>query len=278
MRLEPCDTRRPARWRVLAASLAGLACIPPPATDIERQRHVRRAEGIGEPADPGSAIGQRCRGRGCLGDGHRLRPMARGDPPQFGGDQVERLVPGDALPARVGIALGSCAPEWMCQPVPVVDQLRRGSALGAEGLARGMARIRLERSQATILDDGDSTAARYAECAVGSDSLGRGCLVHGVQPLARARLRCSALRTGKTKPAQGRHSSRDPAAPALPNLPSGGAHWRPGDGSSVVSRFGERAAVIGPRSSPRVAARSSARPVLVSITCPSPPRLARAAP
>ena len=28
MRLEPCDTRRPARWRVLVASLAGLACIP----------------------------------------------------------------------------------------------------------------------------------------------------------------------------------------------------------------------------------------------------------
>jgi uncharacterized membrane protein YfcA len=28
MRLEPCDTRRPAPWRVLAASLAGLACIP----------------------------------------------------------------------------------------------------------------------------------------------------------------------------------------------------------------------------------------------------------
>jgi hypothetical protein len=28
MRLEPSDTRRPAPWRVLAASLAGLACIP----------------------------------------------------------------------------------------------------------------------------------------------------------------------------------------------------------------------------------------------------------
>jgi hypothetical protein len=28
MKLEPSHTRRPARWRVLAASVAGLACIP----------------------------------------------------------------------------------------------------------------------------------------------------------------------------------------------------------------------------------------------------------
>jgi len=58
-------------------------------------------------------------------------------------------------------------------PVRIEIELRCGSALGAQGPARGMRGIGLQSAEASVLADGDRAAAGYAQGAVALDTLGR---------------------------------------------------------------------------------------------------------
>ena len=74
---------------------------------------------------------------GGQGEGDRLGPMSFGDAAHRGGGLVQRRVPADRLPSRIGIAFRAGAAERAGQPLRVVDEFRCGAALGAERLAVG---------------------------------------------------------------------------------------------------------------------------------------------
>src|SRR5262249_52401385 len=89
-------------------------------------------------------------------------------------------VPADRLPSRIGIALWASAAQRPCQPFRMVDELRRGTALGTERLAGGMAGIGLETRKAAVLDHCDRAAPRNAERAIGMSSLRAGVVRHSI--------------------------------------------------------------------------------------------------
>src|SRR6266849_4518511 len=97
--------------------------------------------------------------------------MLLGQPPQPRGGELERLVPADPLPARVGIALRARPFEWVEQPVGVVDQLRRRSPLGAQRLAGWVRWIRLQGNETAVLDAGDRATPRDTQRAVALNPL-----------------------------------------------------------------------------------------------------------
>src|SRR5271166_6118690 len=78
---------------------------------------------------------------------------------------IERLVPGDLLPAGVWVALWPGAAHGMEQPVGRFDQRRRGAPLGAQRLAGRVRWVRLDRHKASVLDNRLAAAARGAEWA-----------------------------------------------------------------------------------------------------------------
>ena len=105
-------------------------------------------------------------------------PCAALMPAHAAGDLVERLVPGDRLPAGIGGALGIGAAHGPGQAVGVIDELGRGAALGAELVAGRMARQRLDAREPAVLDHGDAAAARAAlraECGRAGVAGMRGC-------------------------------------------------------------------------------------------------------
>src|SRR5262249_41545325 len=69
------------------------------------------------------------------------------------------------------IALGASALQGMEQPIRMVDELGRRASLGAQRLAGGMRRIRLEGEEAAALHGGEGATARDAEAAVTRDAL-----------------------------------------------------------------------------------------------------------
>src|SRR5712692_1539804 len=100
--------------------------------------------------------------------------MLLGQLTQPRGGELERLVPANPLPARVGIALRARPFEWIEQPVGVVDELRRGSPLGAQRLPGWVRWIRLQGNETAILDDGDRATPRGTQRAVALNPLDGG--------------------------------------------------------------------------------------------------------
>src|SRR5271165_2845362 len=143
----------------------GAGKLAMPCANLHRVAIVRRAEGVDQPVDPGLRVGKR--GPGTRGDaeGNRLRAALGGDAGQRRRRLVERLVPGDLLPAGVWVALWPGAAHRMEQPVGRFDQRWRGASLGAQGLAGRVRRVRLDRHKAPVLDDRLAAAARGAEWA-----------------------------------------------------------------------------------------------------------------
>ena len=113
-------------------------------------------------------------------EGDRLRPVPLGDPAHRGGGQIQRLVPADPLPAGIGIALRPGAPQRMGQPLGVIDQLRRGAALGAERLAGRVRGIGIEPREAAVLDHRDAAAACDAEPAIAVNAACAAGICHGL--------------------------------------------------------------------------------------------------
>ena len=80
-----------------------------------------------------------------------LRPVPLRRPAHRGGGQVECLVPADPLPAGIGITLRVGPPQRVGQPLGMVDEFRRGAALGAQRLAGRVFWIGFEAGEAAIL-------------------------------------------------------------------------------------------------------------------------------
>lgn len=144
----------------------GAGVILVPVAELRGVDPVRTAEGVDQPLDPENAVGE----SGGAGRRHRegdaLGAALVAQAAELAGGCRQRLVPADALPARIGIALGPRALHRIEQTIAAVDQLRRRPALDAKRAAGGMLRIRLDLDQAAVLHCRDAAAARAAERAV----------------------------------------------------------------------------------------------------------------
>ena len=137
-----------------------------PAAQLQRSAVVRAAERSPQPLDPGRRVRD---GRGGWRDHAEhdaLGAMLVGQFPQPCGREIQSFVPADLLPARIGVALGPRPLQRVEQPFRMVDELRCRAALGAEGLAGGVRRVRLQRDEAAVLDDGDRAAPGDTERAI----------------------------------------------------------------------------------------------------------------
>src|SRR5690606_14293271 len=83
-------------------------------------------------------------------------------------DRRQGFVPGDALPAGVGVGLGAGALHRVEDAAGVRDLLRPGFALDAEAAVRVVA-VRHDAEQLAVLDGREHTAARATLRAVGAD-------------------------------------------------------------------------------------------------------------
>ena len=177
----------------------GAGEFPVPGADLSAVAGVRRSEAVDQPIDPGHRVGDRRGRRRRDGKGHRLRTVFGGDPPQRRCGLVQRLVPTDAPPARIGIALRPRTAQRKQQAVARVDHFRSSAALCAQRLAGRMRRIGFERHEATVLDHRLASAARDAERTVrgnaagvvrhGIDLSSGGMLGHGIGPMLHAQRR-----------------------------------------------------------------------------------------
>src|SRR5262245_12630590 len=127
--------------------------------------------------------------RRTLAEGHRLRSEAIGDAAHGGNRLGERRIPGNLLPARIGMALWLPAAQRSRQAILAVDKVGGGAAFGTQGCPGGMARIGIELREAPSLDGGNRAAARDAEAAK-SGNLLRTLDVggHASSPLARSEM------------------------------------------------------------------------------------------
>ena len=126
-----------------------------PAAQLHRSAQVRAAEGAHQPLNPDRRIRDGGRRPGDLAEHHALRTVALRDLPEPRRRHLQRLVPADPLPARVGIALRACPFQWIEQPIRMVDKFRRRPPLRAERLAGRMRRIRFQGDKAAVFDAGD---------------------------------------------------------------------------------------------------------------------------
>ena len=113
------------------AGREGAGKLAMPGADLHRIAVVRRAERVDQAVDPGLRIRQRGTGTGRDAEGDRLGTALGGDAAQRSRRLAERLVPGDPLPARIGIAFWPGTAQRIQKPVLGIDQFRRGAALGA---------------------------------------------------------------------------------------------------------------------------------------------------
>ena len=129
-----------------------------PGTDMSGGEIIRAAEQAGETFKPGAHVFCRrpCR-RGAAED-NGLGPAFGFDPGQPVGDGTERLVPGDRLPARIGIALGPGTLHRLAQPVRRVDHFGRRGPLHTDA-AIGMIGVGRDLREDVIFDRRDHAAA-----------------------------------------------------------------------------------------------------------------------
>src|SRR5262245_61306869 len=109
--------------------------------------------------------------RRALAEGDGLRSVRLSDAPQCGGRFVERRLPGDLLPAGIGVALRMSPAQRSRQTLRAIDKFRCGTAFGAQGGSGGVVWIRLKPGKAPVCEGGDSAAAGNAEAAKASNRL-----------------------------------------------------------------------------------------------------------
>ena len=112
-----------------------------PTAQIQIGEAIGRAEGVHQPPDETGGIRDGGRGGGGEAEGHGFRPMLVRDPTHGSSGQIERRVPADPFPARIGIALRPGAPQRMRQPFGMIDEFRRGPPLGADRLPSRVRRV-----------------------------------------------------------------------------------------------------------------------------------------
>jgi hypothetical protein len=84
-----------------------------PTAHIQIGEAIGRAEGVHQPVDETGGIRGRGRGGGGNTKGDSFWPILVCDPAHSGGGQIERRIPANPLPARIGIALRARAPQRM---------------------------------------------------------------------------------------------------------------------------------------------------------------------
>ena len=146
------------------------AVVLVPTADVPGGNRIGTAEQAGEADQPRLVLRRRAApGRPAVEE-NRLRAVAVAETSQPLDDLVHGLVPTHPGPARVGIALGSRAPQRIAQPLRVVHQLGRRLPLDADAPV-GMVRVGLQPNEAPVLDGRHDAAAGLAHGAIGADFL-----------------------------------------------------------------------------------------------------------
>jgi hypothetical protein len=177
------------------------AVVAGPVADVGGRDGVGRPEVIGQPVHPGLGLAESGGAAGATAEGDSLGAGRGADLVELAGDECERLVPGAALPAGIGVRLGAGAAERIVDPVGVIVELRRGAPLAADGAAERMGAIRFEREHARALNVDERGAGDLTEAAVGPNRRrrrrGRGCFFQGhLPPASFSRSKRAMLSTG----------------------------------------------------------------------------------
>jgi len=143
-----------------------------PAAKLDCEAHVRSAKGAHESPDPGERVRHGGSGRRGDTEGDALRAELVRQPAHGDRREVERFIPADPLPARIGISLRASALQWIEDPVGTVDQLRRGATLCAQRLAGRVRRVWLQGDETVAFHDSDRAAMRPTQRAVALNPFG----------------------------------------------------------------------------------------------------------
>jgi len=156
-----------------------------PAAHIHIGEGIGRAEGAHQPLDEPAGIPDRGRGGGGEAKGHGFRPILVRDPAHGSSGQIERRVPADPFPARIGLALRAGAPQRMGQPFRVIDQFRRRPSLGTDRLPGWVRGIGVKPNETAIFYRRHRATARPTEAAIAVDALRISVIGHDISlPLA----------------------------------------------------------------------------------------------
>ena len=139
----------------------GIDIVAVEIADLGAEHRVGAAEGVAQALDPEIGILQAGARRRGDAEGDTLRPFSLGDIVELGGNGIERLVPADALPARVRLALGPGAAQRMKETVGMMR-----AALTAKRLAGGVFGVGLDGNEPAVLNHRNATASRGAERAI----------------------------------------------------------------------------------------------------------------
>src|SRR5581483_2679549 len=154
------------RRRQIAAEGVAEAGVLVPVAYVRGRNPVRTADRVKQSPQPALGVVD---GRAALGAAtqhDRLGAVALADVQNPPRDVAERFVPGNPLPARIGVALGTRALERIIETLAMVNQLRRGFAFDAHDAAVGMVVIGIEPGDAAVLDGGNRRTVRGAKGAI----------------------------------------------------------------------------------------------------------------
>src|SRR5262245_32479528 len=96
-----------------------------PVTDVGRGYPVGTAETVKKPPQPALCVRDGCSAAGALGQRNGARTVALPNSIQSPRDIIQRLVPTDPLPSRIGIALGVCPVQRKIEPIVMILQVGR---------------------------------------------------------------------------------------------------------------------------------------------------------
>src|SRR5215468_8595650 len=143
-----------------------------PVTDVGRRYPVGTAKTVEKPRQPALRVGDGCSAAGAFGQSNGARTVALPNSIQSPRDIIQRLVPSDPLPSRIGVALGACPLQRKIEPIGMIHQLRRCFALDTENTAVGMIMVCIETDDFSIRDGCDGRAVGGAESAIAAHSMG----------------------------------------------------------------------------------------------------------
>ena len=153
------------RVRHATAEGKGVRMILVPIADFGGVRSVRTAEQTDEALDPVNAVRQRRPARRRDTEGNRLRTKARLQITQARCNFIERIVPFNRHPARVGSALWIGTAQRLGQPPCAVDDFGRSTPFGADGMAGRVRWPRGDLDQLAVANGVAGSTTRSAQSA-----------------------------------------------------------------------------------------------------------------
>ena len=165
-----------------ASKCKGVGVVLVPAADLHAVDEVGASETSHETLDPLEAVdhGRAARRRNREGD--RLRSVIGPNLAESPGDLLQRLVPANLEPARIGITPRSRASEGTCQPARAPNHFGCGTALRAKRGAGWMAWVGCDGDQSAVGDVIQRTASRPAKRTITRFDLHHGSNPGSVRP------------------------------------------------------------------------------------------------